>query len=287
MTIPNTSRARVDTLLFISNQIYPLLQQLVDDEINARHILRIGLGNIAAALGSGASFSQAGTEFDCYLAYELRTINYGRYEPYRTPPQNLPMVDTPAELVQLADDYSDTLRGTQLIDHSQEPDSIHALHLTALAVPYARAHYPALDSGKVALYSFLHDMTEAITGDVPTFNISDADLAQKKLNEAHALETLRMRYGSKWPRLIDVIDAYESLADVEAAFVKSMDKNDPCYTHYRNHAHALRTLHGVKNASAYKQQTHANIQRTVSYASKFPLIIEDKYELTSRIATFL
>ncbi len=287
MTAPSTSHERVDALLYISSQIYPILEQPMDNEINARYILRAGLGTIAATLGSGASFSQAGAEFDGFLATELRKIDYGRYESYRTPLNSLAIMNAPVELAQLADDYSDTLRGTQLTNHAQEPDSIHALHLSALAVPYARAHYPALDSGKVALYSFLHDLTEAITGDIPTFNISDTALAQKKQNEAHALETLRKRYGDKWPRLIDAVEAYESLADAEAAFVKAMDKNDPCYTHYRNRAHALRTLHGVKSAAAYKEQTRANIQRTLSYANKFPLVIEDKYELTDRIATFL
>lgn len=287
MTTPNTSHERVDALLYISNQVYPILEQHVGNEIRARHMLRVGLSRIAATLGDGASFSQAGATFDSYLAHELRKVDYGRYESYRTLSKSLSIIDIPDELSQLANDYSDTLRGTQLTNHAQESDSIHALHLSALAIPYARAHYPMLDSGKVALYCFIHDLTEAITGDIPTFNISSADLAQKEQNEARALETLRIRYGSKWPRLIDAIEAYESLADDEAMFVKSMDKNDPCYTHYRNRGHALRTLHGVKSAAAYKEQTRANIQRTLSYANKFPLVIEDKYELTDRIATFL
>ena len=287
MTVPSTSSERVEVLLYISDQIYPILEQHVGDEINARYILRVGLSSIATALGNGFSFSQAGTEFDNYLAHKLITVDYGHYETYRTPLKQPSLATMPTDLAQLANDYSDTLRGTQLQDHTQEPDSIHALHLTALAVPYARAHYPALDPGKVALYSFLHDLTEAITGDIPTFNISDADLAQKKQNEARALETLRARYGKKWPELIDAIEAYESLADAEAAFVKSMDKNDPGYTHYRNHAYALRTLHGVKDAAAYKEKTRANIQRTLPYASTFPLVVEDKYELADRIATFI
>ena len=287
MTAPSTSHERVEALLYISDQIYPILERSASNEINARYITRIGIGTIATALRSGASFSQAGAQLDSYLAYELRKIDYGRYESYRTLPNSPAIIDTPVELAQLANDYSDTLRGTQLTNHTQEPDSIHALHLAALAVPYARAHYPMLDSGKIALYCFIHDLTEAITGDIPTFNISNADLAQKEQNEARALETLRNRYGDEWPRLIDAVEAYESLADAEAAFVKSMDKNDPCYTHYRNHGHALRTLHGVKSAAAYKKQTRANIQRTLSYADKFPLVVEDKYELTGRIATFL
>ncbi len=288
MMTPNTSRERIDALTHVSDQIYPILEERVDGEIRARRIMRLGISSVAIALRHGMTRSQAGASFDSYLAHELRAVDYGSYESHQTvavPLHELPPLSD--DLAKLANDYSDTLRGTELADHTREPDAIHALHLTALAVPYARAHYPDLDSGKVALYSPLHDLTEAVIGDVPTFNISEAALQQKKHDEEQAIQTLRLRYGNTWPELIDAIEDYESLADDEAIFVKSMDKNDPGYTHFRNNAHALRTRHGVDNVGAFLAQSYANTARTFSYAGQFPLVLEDKYELTNRIATYI
>lgn len=287
MTIPNTSRERVDALAYTSDQIYPILEQRVDGEIRARRIMRLGIATVAIALRDGATYSQAGNLFDGHLAYELRSVDYGDYTQARTLPQRLPDIAIPADLGELANDYSDTLRGTELADHSPEPDAIHALHLTALAVPYARVHYPDLDPGKVALYSPLHDLTEAITGDIPTFHITPAALEQKKLGEEQAIETLRAQYGGRWPELIDVVEAYETLADDEAAFVKSKDKNDPGYTHFRNNAHALRIQHGMHDPDTYMAKSYANTIRTLTYAGRFPLVLEDKYELTNRIASYI
>lgn len=284
----STSSQRIDALTHVSDQIYPILEQQVDGEIRARRIMRLGIGSVAIALRQGMTRSQAGASFDSYLAHELRAVDYGSYESHRTvaiPLHELPPLSD--DLAKLANDYSDTLRGTELADHTREPDGIHALHLTALAVPYARAHYPDLDSGKVALYSPLHDLTEAIIGDVPTFDIDPDALEQKKRDEEYAIRILRARYGARWPELIDVVEDYETLADDEAAFVKSMDKNDPGYTHFRNNAHALRTQHGMNNVDAFMAKSYANTVRTLSYACRFPLIIEDKYELTNRVATYI
>jgi uncharacterized protein (DUF1697 family) len=124
-------------------------------------------------------------------------------------------------------------------------------------------------------------------GDTPTFNITDAKLEAKRQVEAEALATFQHEYGSDWPELVRLVHDYESLADDEAAFVKSMDKNDPGYTHFRNNAHALKTVHNMQSVKQFKAQANSNIERTLSYAGKFPLVLEDKYELTERIATYI
>jgi 5'-deoxynucleotidase YfbR-like HD superfamily hydrolase len=283
----NTNIERVDALTHISDQIYPILEQQVDGEIRARRIMRLGMGSIAIALRHGASFSQAGAGFDSHLAYELRDVDYGHYEMFRTSAEQLPNIRVSDDIAKLANDYSDTLRGTHLADHSREPDSIHALHLTALAVPYARAHYPDLDPGKVALYSPLHDLLEAYTGDKQTFNITPENLERKHLDEALAIIALRSDHGDNWPELINIIESYESIADDEAAFVKTFDKNDPGYTHFRNRAYALRVKHKVRSSAEFYARANENTLRTLGYASLFPLVLEDKDVLNDRIASLL
>lgn len=288
MTAPNTRHERVDALTNISDQLYPILEQQVDGEMRARRIVRLGLTYIAYALNEGMTPSHAGTQFDQYFAYELRDVDYGAYNAYRTPAIVPPAVVTPSDIANLANRYSDTLRGTYLADCThREPDSIHALHLAALAVPYARAHYPQLDAGKIALYSLLHDLPEAYAGDTETFNISPEGLRQKQKGDATAVAQLRRDHGNKWAPLVDVIDRYESLDDDEAAFTKTKDKNDPGYTHFRNSAYALKYRHGVQSAEEFYHRAHINTLRTLGYASQFALILEDKEVLTERIAALL
>ena len=295
MTTPNTNYERVNALTHISDQIYPLLEQKVLGEIRARRIMRLGITTVAVALRSGSTRTRAGELFDIDLSHSLRHVDYGDYKPYRStdrPPRRTArllqrIVAPQRDLNHLANRYADIERGTLLANLTSEPDSIHAIHLAALATPYARAHYPDLQPGKVALYSLVHDLPEAYVGDTPTFNITDDELETKKQAEAHALKALHRDFGNKWPGLIDALDDYESLADDEAAFVKTMDKNDPGYTHFRNSAHALKTLHHTTSVEAFYERANINTLRTLGYASRFALVLKDKDVLNERIATLL
>ncbi len=285
MTTLNTSSERVAELMRASDQIYPILEQKEYREIRARRILRLGIASIAVALRQGESQSAAGSRFDERLSYELNSVDFGAYESYRTKTVASPAeTDVPQDIGRLANNYGGILRMTCLADRSREPDSIHALHLTALAVPYARAHYPDLDVGKVALYGPLHDLLEAYTGDVPTFAITPEGLNRKKQQEENAHRLLELQYGHRWPELVATVEAYESLADDEAAFVKALDKNDPGYTHFRNDGYALKHHHGMRSASEFRSQADHNTARTLPYAGRFPAVLADKRELTARIA---
>lgn len=288
MTAPNTSYERVNALTHISDQLYPILEEQINGEMRARQIVRLGIACIAHGLNDGMTPSHAGVLFDQYLAHELRDVDYGAYEPYRTPAKALSPIATPSDIATLANNYSDTLRGTYLADCThREPDSVHALHLTALAVPYARAHYPQLDAGKVALYSLLHDLPEAYAGDTETFNISPEGLVQKQKDDSVAVAELKRDYGDKWTHLVGVVDSYESIEDDEAAFTKTKDKNDPGYTHFRNNAYALKHRHRVRSAKEFYHRAHINTLRTLGYASQFALVLEDKEVLNERIAALL
>lgn len=289
---PNTNYERVDALTRISDQVYPILEQKIRGEIRAKRIMRLGIKTVAVAMRSGSTLAEAGERFDSDLNHYLRRVDYGIYEPYRSIDRPLQhtvrllqyTIRPRRDLGRLANRYADVERGTLLANLTPESDSIHAIHLAALATPYARAHYPDLQPGKVALYSLIHDLPEAYVGDTPTFKITHDELETKRQAEVQALARLRHDFGDKWPELIDALNDYESLANDEAAFVKTMDKNDPGYTHFRNDAHALKHEHGVETAEAFYNQARINTLRTLGYASRFALVLEDKDVLNERIA---
>ena len=284
----NTNYERVDALTHVSDQLYPILEEPVNGETRARRTMRLRIGTMAIAMRDGATPEEAGTLFDRHLAYVLRNVDYDVYDTYRTPAEKLPDITVPEDLANLINQYSDTLRRTYLSDSStRESDAIHALHLTALAVPYARAHYPDLLMGRVGAYGPVHDFPEGITGDVPTFKISENGRRLKDLATENAIRYLWSHYGTEWPELIELIEAYESMSDREAAFVKTDDKNQPGYTHLRNDAYALRVVHDVQSVEEFYVQAEANTFQTLLYASQFTLALEDKDVLNERIAAFL
>ena len=66
-----------------------------------------------------------------------------------------------------------------------------------------------------------------------------------------------------------------------------MDKNDPGYTHFRNGAHALRTRYSMSSIAEFRAQADKNTLCTLDYASRFPLVLQDKEITNDHIAAFL
>lgn len=282
-----SSRVRVDALIHLSDQVYPILEQKIEGEMRARRILRLGIASVAISLNEGATVSQAGRSFDDMLAYELRTVDFGAFTErgeYVRQLDKPPKVIVPLSLGRLANRYGDVERETMLEDATLEPDSVHALHLASWAVPFAQKFYPELDSHKVSLYSLIHDLPEAYAGDVSTFDIDEEGLAKKKLNEEKALKHIERVYGNRWPGLLRVAEQYEALADDEAAYVKTADKNEPGFVHRANNAATLRSLHGIENRRQFYISSNVIEKRIAMYGSNYPLLIDDRRELNRRVA---
>ena len=55
MTLPSTNTSRIDALMRVSDQIYPILEQKIDGEIRARQVVRLSM---AATARSGRSSSR-------------------------------------------------------------------------------------------------------------------------------------------------------------------------------------------------------------------------------------
>lgn len=284
---------RVDHLMALSREVYPAIEQSTGGEIRARQIVRLGIGAAARALCIGNDIPVAGAAYHRLLVDQLgrgglstESPAYGPFPHYTRRVTQLPKSGPfhYAALDTFANKYSDVKRRTITGRGEWESDAEHATHLSALALPYAAEHYPALDQGKVAMYCLIHDILEAYTGDVPTLGISAEAHSQKQAAEAQALEALKKDYGRTHPTLVAVIESYEQLEDTEARYVKTFDKLDPSFTTFENSGASLLRFHRYRSADEYLSACDQTTQRMAGYAHDFPELMQDRLELLERVA---
>ena len=258
----STRSERVDTLLRQSDEIHDTIDPYFDGERRYRRMLRVGVNLAAISLRQGLSTSETGTKL-------LRI-------PHNNPP-------TLGPLDEFANLYADVERATLDREGNPETDARHALHLMKLGPLYARDHYPSLDPGKIALYALLHDSIEAFAKDVSSLGITPEQAQLKHRNEMLALEKIRATYGEAWPEFVAVIDDYENLKEAEARFNKSLDKIVPGVNHFTDSGAQLKSRYGFTR-DTFLEAMDEGTERMRPYAEAFPLIIEDRTEVSYRIA---
>lgn len=258
----NTSPERVDRLLKESSDAYDTIDPIFDGEPRYRRMVRFGVNSTAIALRNGETIDAVG-------AHLLQL-------PHDLPAQSGPL-DT------LADAYADVRRATLDREGTLESDARHAMHLLKLSSPYAQEHYPKLNPNKIAAYALVHDIIEAYAGDVASLGMSAEQEAQKNADEAKALLTLQQEHGEAWPEFVELIESYEALNDPEARFTKTFDKLDPSFTQFYNNGSQLRDLYGFSK-EGFLQAMGQTVKRMEAYAGDFPKVIQDREELTRRIA---
>lgn len=258
----NTSPERVDWLIEKSEETYDEIDRLIDGERAYRRTLRMGVNATAHALKHGISPSEIGASL---LHLNPESAHY------------------PGPLDALAHQYADIERATLDREGQPETDARHAIHLMKLAVPYAMKYYPHLDTGKIAAYSLSHDIVEAYAMDTPSLGITPEQKAQKDLIEAQAMHDIRRDYSAQWPEFVEFIEAYEKRADAEARFTKAFDKLDPGFTHIYTKGAQLRARYHYTRAE-FMNAMDEGTARMQEYASDFPYILEDRNEISIRVA---
>lgn len=258
----NTSIERVDTLIERSTNIHRAIDPHFDGEPRYRRMLRNGINVLALSLKNGDGIDRAGAKL-----------------------LHLPNVFAPKKqpLDALSDLYADITRATRDRDGLPESDARHAIHLMKMAVPYAKEFYPELNISKVAAYALIHDIIEAYAGDTPSLGMTTEQEQQKHVNEARALMRIQEEYGQQWPEFVALIEDYESLADPEACFVKTFDKLDPGFTHFYNQGSEIKTWYGLDEDGFLSAIDQATV-RMSKYSGDFPQLMEDRNELTRRVA---
>ena len=258
----NTNIERVNTLLYRSDRIYDSIDEVIDGEPRYRRMLRMGMNMAAISLNKGYTVSEVGG-----MLIRL--------------PHNAAPITGPLDA--LSNQYADVKRATIDRDGERETDARHAIHLMKLAVPYAREYYPRLDTPKVAAYALIHDLVEAYADDVSSLGISVEQKLAKDLAEAQAIETLKEEYGDRWPELVALVENYEALEDPEARFNKTFDKLDPGFTHFYSRGAQLRSRYNFTRES-FLVAIDETTERMAAYSSEFPLLMDDRDELTRRVA---
>ena len=112
-------------------------------------------------------------------------------------------------------------------DGRQESVAEHSWRLALMAY-FLRDRFPGTDLTRVLLMCLLHDIGEVFTGDIPTFEKTDADRAREHALRADWINALPPPYAEELQGLFREMDARET---EEARLVRALDRMEAVLTH--------------------------------------------------------
>ena len=131
------------------------------------------------------------------------------------------IAETVLALADVAIKFAAVERVPRYIEEKRENNAEHSFMLGLIATELSERYFPLLDGNLVTRFALVHDLTELVTGDVATFNISEADYEAKKINEEVALDMLCDILPEYTASLLL---EYEKQVIPEARFVRFVDK---------------------------------------------------------------
>lgn len=179
-------------------------------------------------------------------------------------------LDKIIELVRLSFTFAKVNRVTLHEDGiRRESDTDHTFMLSLIACSLADSFYKEkLDIGLVSQFALVHDLVEAYAGDTDTFvNISDDSRKIKLEKEKESLYKIEKEFGEIFPYIHNMIERYEKQEDIEARFIKFVDKMMPELTH-------------LLNNFSYINNSNMDDEYFYSFLDNKYLILKDKYEET-------
>lgn len=131
------------------------------------------------------------------------------------------------EFLMLAEKLKVVKRDNFKSDGEFESDADHSWMLALMAVLFEKKVKTKVDIGRVMKIIAVHDLAEAITGDVPLYKQGDGEEVKKAKDEAEraAMEKLReMLPGELGEEVFELWEEYEGRETAEARYVKALDK---------------------------------------------------------------
>ena len=131
------------------------------------------------------------------------------------------------DFLRVMERLKDTPRHCWTTGGRRESVAEHSWRVALMAMLMAD-EFPGLDIDKVIRMCLVHDIGEAVTGDIPTFVKTDAD----RVVEGREVEALIGGLPEPWPRKLGALfDEMEALETPEAKLYKALDRMEAIQSH--------------------------------------------------------
>ena len=137
-----------------------------------------------------------------------------------SPQELLGILDTAAKL-------KTTYRHCYTMPERQESVADHSWRIALIAMLISN-EFPQADMNKVIKMCLIHDLGEAFTGDIPTFEKTDADESREEDILTDWVKTFPEAERQQWLALYEEMNALES---TEAKIYKALDKLEAVISH--------------------------------------------------------
>jgi putative hydrolase of HD superfamily len=133
------------------------------------------------------------------------------------------------EFLRSAERLKDTTRTAYTSEGRQETVAAHTWRLCLMALAF-EDHFPEVDFGRLIKMCIIHDLGEAISGDIPAIH-QDPEIGKGEQERLDLLELLRPLPEGLRTEITGLWDEYEQASTEEARLAKALDKLETILQH--------------------------------------------------------